>query len=166
MFKNLIFKTMLKISKIILVSWLCCSVITETVSAQNVPDLKGESAPNRIKISECIADVKEVTSWDVNSTQEAAQNLCNLRKKHAQSRKFFLTTISKLNAEYKDHTNHGLNAHLPTAIAAATNIVKSCIDFKEGFTYPHNIGLLIVPELIRIDCYKLGADFVNKEIAK
>ncbi len=46
----------------------------------------------------------------------------------------------------------------------AWQIVKLCVDFKEGFTYPHNIALFTVPEDIRISCYRLGSTLVESEL--
>lgn len=129
-----------------------------------VPNLDGESHPNRVQLSQCIADVKEVTEWDDNQTQKAALNICDVRKAHAKEKARFLTALGKLNDQYKDYTNHGFSQHLPTATAAAWTIVKSCIDFKEGFTYPHNVGGLSVPENVRSSCYTLGSGLVEAQL--
>ena len=131
--------------------------------AEAIPNLDGDSQPNRIKLSECIADVKEVTAWDADKTQKAAINLCDLRKAHVKEKSRFLADLEKLKEQYKGHTNHGFEQHLPTAVKDSWTIVKSCIEFKEGFTYPHNIGVLNVPESIRISCYAVGSNLVESQ---
>jgi hypothetical protein len=128
------------------------------------PNLDGDSQPTRIKLNECLADVKEVTAWGEQETLYAARNLCEIRQAHAQQKARFLTSLNKLQQQYKDSTNHGFDKHLPTAIADSWTIVKSCIDFKEGFTYPHNIGVWQVPENVRIHCYSLGANLVESAL--
>ena len=133
-------------------------------AAEAIPNLDGDSQPNRIKLSECIADIKEVTAWDAAETQKAAINLCDLRKAHAKEKSRFLADLKKLQDQYKGHTNHGFEQHLPTAVQNSWTIVKSCIDFKEGFTSPHNIGVMNVPESIRISCYAVGSNLVESQL--
>ncbi|MBH8564603.1 hypothetical protein I8748_20855 [Nostoc sp. CENA67] len=128
------------------------------------PNLDGDSQPTRIKLNECIADVKEVTAWDEKETLAAAREICAVRQSHAKQKARFLKSLKKLQQEYQDATNHGFDKHLPTAIADSWTIVKSCIDFKEGFTYPHNIALLSVPENVRTSCYSLGSDLVESAL--
>ena len=128
------------------------------------PNLDGDAQPTRIKLSECLADVKEVTAWGDKETLDAAREICELRKTHVQQKMRFLTSLKKLQQQYQDSTNHGFDKHLPTAIKDSWTIVKSCIDFKEGFTYPHNIALLRVPENVRSSCYSLGASLVESSL--
>jgi len=126
-----------------------------------ISNLNDDSHPDRIKLEECIADVKEVTSWSESETRKAALKVCELRTIHAREKAKFLTAMDKLNALYKDTKFSG---NLPTATKEAWNVVKSCIDFKQEFTYPHNVGLLIVPEDLRIRCYRLGSGLVESEL--
>ncbi|BAY62249.1 hypothetical protein NIES22_23210 [Calothrix brevissima NIES-22] len=156
LYKNIIFG---------LLAILITILISATIPAEAAnPNLDGDSQPTRIKLSECLADVKEVTAWGDKETLDAARETCELRKAHAQQKTRFLASLKKLQLEYQDSSNHGFDKHLPTAIADSWTIVKSCIDFKEGFTYPHNIALLKVPENIRIRCYSLGADLVESNL--
>ncbi len=128
------------------------------------PNLDGDSHPNRLKLNECIADVKEVTAWDEKQTLDAARQICEVRQSHATQKARFLASQKKLQEQYKGHTNHGFDQHVPTAIADSWTIVKSCIDFKEGFTYPHNVALLSVPENVRSSCYSLGASLIESSL--
>jgi hypothetical protein len=130
------------------------------------PNLDGESQPHRLKLTDCLTDIKEVTSWDEQETLAAAQNLCHLRQLHTKQKARFLADQQKLREQYQGYTNHGFNKHLPNALEDSWTIVKSCIDFREGFTYPHNIGILQVPENIRINCYSLGAEFLESALFK
>ncbi|MHC5854765.1 hypothetical protein [Nostoc sp.] len=128
------------------------------------PNLDGDSQPTRLKLNECIADVKEVTAWNDKETLDAARNICEIRQSHAKQKARFLASLKKLREQYQNYTNHGFDKQLPTAIADSWTIVKSCIDFKEGFTYPHNIAVLQVPENVRIRCYSVGADLVESAL--
>ncbi|QIR41744.1 hypothetical protein HCG51_34220 (plasmid) [Tolypothrix sp. PCC 7910] len=156
LYKNVIFGLL----AVLITIFIWGTIPTEAAN----PNLDGDSQPTRIKLSECLADVKEVTAWGEKETLDAARETCELRKAHAQQKTRFLTSLKKLQQEYQDSTNHGFDKHLPTAIADSWTIVKSCIDFKEGFTYPHNIALLKVPENVRIRCYSLGADLVESAL--
>lgn len=133
-----------------------------TVAA--MPNLDDDSHPNRVKVEECIADVKQVTEWDANATQKAALNVCQARQSHAKEKARFVAALGKLSAQYKDYTNHGFSQHLPTATNDAWAIVKNCIDFQQGFRSPHNVAVLIVPEDIRKSCYTLGSGLVESQL--
>ena len=124
------------------------------------------SHPDRVQLSQCIADVKGVTEWDDTQTRNAAVNLCEVREAHAKEKAQFLAALRKLNDQYKDVTNHGYSQHLEVATNDAWTIVKSCIDFKDGFTYPHNVALLIIPERIRSSCYALGSSLIEAPIPR
>jgi len=140
-------------------------LIASTVrSEEAIPNFNGDSNPDRVRLEQCIADVKGVTSWEENETRKAALKLCELRAIHSREKARFLTAMGKLKAKYKDYTNRGFSEHLPIAMKEAGNLVKICIDFKQGFTYPHNIALLTVPEDIRIRCYRLGSSLVESEL--
>jgi hypothetical protein len=130
------------------------------------PMLEGEVVLARVKLSECLADVKEVTSWDEAQTMTAARQVCEVRQKHLKQKQRFVKALDKLKQQYKGYTNHGLEQHVPTATKDSWSIVKSCIDFKQGFTYPHNIGILIVPATIHQECYQMGAELVEAEIKR
>ena len=140
-------------------------LVINTIPAKAaIPNLDGESRPNRLKLNECIADVKEVTAWDEKQTLAAARDVCKVRQNHAQQKARFLAAQKKLTQEYQNYTNHGFNKHLPIAIEDSWTIVKSCIDLKEGFTSPHNIGVLEVPETIRSQCYSIGANLIESNL--
>ncbi|WP_392534727.1 hypothetical protein [Nostoc sp. C117] len=128
------------------------------------PNLDGDSHPTRLKLNECIADVKEVTAWDEKETLDAARKICDKRQSHAKQKAQFLVSLKKLREQYQNYTNHGFDEHLPTAIEDSWTIVKSCIDFKEGFTYPHNVAILSVPEDVRSGCYSLGISLVESAL--
>lgn len=131
-----------------------------------IPNLDEDTQPNRVKLTECIADVQQITSgWDETTVRNAAVNICESRKAHAKEKARFLAALGKLSEQYKDYTNHGFAQHLPTATQDAWTIVKNCIDFKEGFTFPHNVGVLIVPENVRSSCYALGSDMVESQLS-
>jgi hypothetical protein len=130
------------------------------------PMLEGEVVLARVKLSECLADVKEVTSWDEAQTMTAARQVCEVRQKHLKQKQRFVKALDKLKQQYKGYTNHGLEQHVPTATKDSWSIVKSCIDFKQGFTYPHNIGTLTVPATIHQECYQMGAELVEAEIKR
>ena len=153
--------------KVLLFAIVLTIAFMVSVTASNataIPNLDGDSHPNRLKLNECIADVKEVTAWDEKQTLEAARKICEARQSHTKQKARFLASQKKLHEQYQGYTNHGFDKHLPTAIEDSWTIVKSCIDFKEGFTAPHNIGLLEVPENIRVSCYSLGADLVQSQL--
>lgn len=128
------------------------------------PNLDEETHPDRIQLAQCIADVKEVTQWDENETKKAAVNLCELRKAHAKEKARFQAALLKLNEQYKDATNHGFSQHLPIATNDAWTIVKTCINFKEGFTSPHNVAILNIPEQVHRSCFALGSSLVEASI--
>jgi hypothetical protein len=128
------------------------------------PNLDEDTYPDRIQLSQCIDDMKEVTQWDENKTKNAAVNLCEVRKAHAKEKAHFLAVLKQLHEQYKDATNHGFAQHLPMATDDAWTIVKSCIDFKDGFTSPHNAAALIIPERVRSSCYTLGSSLVEAPI--
>ncbi|MEH2147581.1 hypothetical protein [Nostoc sp.] len=128
------------------------------------PNLDGDSQPTRLKLNECIADVKEVAAWNDKETLDAARKICEIRQSHAKQKARFLASLKKLREQYQNYTNHGFDKQLPTAIADSWTIVKSCIDFKEGFTSPHNVALLSVPENVRSGCYSLGASLVESAL--
>lgn len=128
------------------------------------PNLDEDTYPDRIQLSQCIDDMKEVTQWGEDETRKAAVTLCEARKVHAKEKAHFSAALEKLHEQYKDATNHGFAQHLPMATDDAWTIVKSCIDFKEGFTSPHNAAALIIPERVRSSCYTLGASLVEAPI--
>lgn len=131
------------------------------------PNLDDDSQPNRTQFNQCVADVKEVVAgWSQQEITQAANQICNARKVHATEKARFIADVAKLNQQYKDYTNHGFNQHLPNATEDAWNIVKSCIDFKEGFTYPHNIAIYIVPNNVRASCYTFGSQLVESQLEK
>jgi hypothetical protein len=130
------------------------------------PMLAGEVVLLRVKLSECFADVKEVTGWDEAQTMTAARQVCEVRQKHLKQKQRFVKALEKLQQQYKGYTNHGLEQHVPNATKDSWSIVKSCIDFKQGFTYPHNIGTLTVPATIHQECYQMGAKLVEAEIQR
>ncbi|MEH1767574.1 MAG: hypothetical protein V7L27_26870 [Nostoc sp.] len=94
----------------------------------------------------------------------AARNICDIRQSHAKQKARFLASLKKLREQYQNYTNHGFDKQLRTAITDSWTIVKSCIDFKEGFTYPHNVALLSVPEDVYSGCYSLGASLVESAL--
>lgn len=131
-----------------------------------IPNLDEDTQINRVRLTECIADIKEVTSgWDDTEVQNAAVKICDSRQALTNEKARFLVALGKLNDRYKEQTGHGFAQHLQTATQEAWTIVKSCMDFKEGFTSPHNIALLIVPENIHSSCYALGADLVESQLS-
>ncbi len=130
------------------------------------PMIEGESVLARVQLSECLADVKEVTSWDEAQTKTAARQVCEARKKQLKQKQRFVKGLDKLKQQYQGYTNHGLEQHVPNATKDSWSIVKSCINFKEGFTHPHNIGTLIVPAIIYQECYQMGAELVEAEIKR
>ncbi len=155
---------MKNIVKIALLSSLLSIMITSKLQAQEMPKIEGDNDPIRMNISECLADIKEVTAWDEESTLEAAKRLCELRQKHSEEKARFYTAIKKLNEQFKDYTNHGFNEHLPTAIKDAEKIVNTCINLKSGFRHPHNIALYMVPEIDLANCYSFGASIIEGEL--
>ncbi len=159
------FTTLPQLCKVGLSALILVSLLSSTATAEEkYPNLDGESHPERVKMAQCLADVREVTSWSEEETQNAANNVCESRRQHAQKKAQFIEDLRKLTEEYQDQTNHGYAEHLPIAINDAWTTVKSCIDFKEGFTYPHNIGLLLVPESIRQECYTFGSSLVKSQL--
>jgi hypothetical protein len=130
------------------------------------PILEGEVVLSRVKLAECLADVKEVTSWDEAQTMTAARQVCEVRQKHLKQKQRFVKALDKLKQQYKGYTNHGLEQHVPKATTDSWSIVTSCIDFKQGFTHPHNIGTLTVPATIHNECYQVGAELVEAEIKR
>ena len=152
----------------------CLMLIIATLSTlmMGVPQMDGADLPNRdtrpdrVNISECLADVKEVVAWDPKATQSAAKSVCKLRRQHASQKKRFASALVKLHSRYQDRTNHGFDQHIPVAQQNAQSIVKSCIDFKTGFTHPHNIGTLTVPEEIHSTCYDMGIKLVETELSR
>jgi hypothetical protein len=96
----------------------------------------------------------------------AARQVCEVRQKHLKQKQRFVKALDKLKQQYKGYTNHGLEQHVSTATKDSWSIVKSCIDFKQGFTYPHNIGTLTVPATIHQECYQMGAELVEAEIKR
>ncbi|MEH1820614.1 MAG: hypothetical protein V7L31_16285 [Nostoc sp.] len=144
---------------------LIAILVSGTVQAWATnPNLDGDSQPTRLKLNECIADVKEVTAWEEKETLTAARNICEKRQSHTKQKARFLASLKKLREQYQNYTNHGFDKQLPTAIADSWTIVKSCIDFKEGFTSPHNVAVLSVPEDVRSGCYSLGASLVESAL--
>jgi len=108
-------------------SFITVMLVLNTIPAKAImPNLDGESRPNRLKLNECIADVKEVTEWDEKQTLAAARDVCKVRQNHAQQKARFLAAQKKLTQEYQNYTNHGFNKHLPMAIEDSWTIVKSC----------------------------------------
>jgi hypothetical protein len=129
------------------------------------PNLNGnESHPDRLKLSECVVDLKEVVEWDEEEILAGSQELCKLRQGHAKQKARFLNAQNLLTERYKNNGSSGYNKHLPVAISASWEIVKKCLDFKEGFANPHNIAILTIPELFRMQCYSLGADLVESTL--
>ncbi|MDZ8066262.1 MAG: hypothetical protein RMY64_11580 [Nostoc sp. DedQUE08] len=121
------------------------------------PNLDGNSHPTRLTVNECIADVKEITDWDEKKVLDAARKICESRQSHAKQKARFLASLKKL----QEQNYRRFDEHLPTAIEDSWTIVKSCIDFKEGFTSSHNVAVLSVPENVRSSCYSLGASLVE-----
>ncbi|WP_375494081.1 hypothetical protein [uncultured Nostoc sp.] len=105
-----------------------------------------------------------IQAWDEKETLAAARNICDIRQSHTKQKARFLASLKKLREQYQNYTNHGFDKQLPTAIADSWTIVKSCIDFKEGFTSPHNVAVLSVPEDVRSSCYSLGASLVESAL--
>lgn len=157
---------MKNIVKISLLSTLWIIMIANTLQAQELPNIEGDNDPIRLKMSECLADIKEVTAWDEESTLESAKRLCELRQKHSEEKTRFYTAMKKLNEQFKDYTNHGFNEHLTTAIKDAKKIVDLCINLKSGFRHPHNIGLYMAPEIDITNCYSFGASIIESELYK
>jgi 23S rRNA pseudoU1915 N3-methylase RlmH len=122
--------------------------------------------PDRTKMSECLADVKEVVAWEAKVTQSSAITLCQLRRQRVIQQKRFASALVRLHDRYQDQTNHGFAKHIPVAQQDAKEIVNSCIDFKTGFTYPHNIATLTVPEEIYASCYGIGIKLVETELSR
>jgi hypothetical protein len=142
------------------------SILTlDVVYSSAVPNLDGDSQPNRVKFSECMADVRETTSgWEQQQMNAAATAICNARKAHAKEKARFIGAISKLEQQYKEYTNHGYDKHVKVATQDAWNIVKNCIEFKEGFTHPHNVAIFRVPNEVRKSCYGMGAGLVESQL--
>jgi hypothetical protein len=142
------------------------SLITRNIDTSSaVPNLDGDSQPNRVKFSECMADVRETTSgWEQQQMNAAATAICNARKAHAKEKARFISAISKLEKQYQGYTNHGFDKHVKVATQDAWNIVKNCIEFKEGFTYPHNVAVYRVPNEVRKSCYGMGAGLVESQL--
>ena len=138
-------------------------VLTRIPASAAIPNLDGNTHPNRLKLSECLIDLKNVADWDGEKALEAARNICELRQNHAKQKARFLASQDQLTKIYKDWSR--FNKYLPTAITDSWQIVKSCIDFKEGFTSTHNIEDLTLPEKIRSQCYSLGADFIESHLS-
>jgi hypothetical protein len=137
----------------------------DIVSSSAVPNLDGDSQPNRIKLNECMVDVREVTSgWEQQQMNQAATAICNSRKAHAKEKARFIGAISKLEKQYQGYTNHGFDKHVKVATQDAWNVVKNCIEFKEGFTYPHNVAIYRVPNEVRKSCYGMGAGLVESQL--
>jgi hypothetical protein len=120
----------------------------------------------RTKTSECLADVQAVVAWEPKMTQSAAITLCQLRRQQAIQQQLFAAALVKLHDRYQSQTNHGFAKHITVAQQEAKSIVKSCIDFKTGFTYPHNIGTLTVPAEISASCYKIGINLLETELSR
>jgi hypothetical protein len=142
------------------------SILTlDAVSSSAIPNLDGESQPNRVKFSECIADVREVTGgWEQQQMNQAATAICDSRKAHAKEKARFISAIGKLEKQYQGASNHGFDKHVKIATQNSWNIVKNCIEFKEGFTYPHNVGTYRVPNEVRSSCYGMGAGLVESQL--
>jgi hypothetical protein len=149
-----------KIAIILSVAHLC---IAAQVKA--APDIEGDSEPINAQPSQCLADVKEVTAWDETATRQAANQVCTERRRHIRAKQRFETSLVALNREYRERTNHGFSAFLPEAIRRSRAIVENCIALKEGFTAPHNVAALLIPETIRIDCYVVGTQLVEAELS-
>ncbi|PAX53333.1 hypothetical protein [Brunnivagina elsteri] len=145
---------------------IALSIVTQNVvSSLVVPNLDGESQPNRVKLSECMADVREVTSgWEQQQMNQAATAICDARKAHAKEKARFIGAISKLEKQYQGYTNHGFDKHVKVATQDAWNIVKNCIEFKEGFTHPHNVAIYQVPNEVRKSCYAIGTGLVESQL--
>jgi hypothetical protein len=142
------------------------SIITLNIASSSaVLNLDGDSQPNRIKLSECMADVREVTGgWEQQRMNQAATAICDARKAHAKEKVRFLGAISKLEKQYKGYTNYGYDKHVKVATQNSWNIVKNCIEFREGFTHPHNVGVYRVPNEIRKSCYGMGTGLVESQL--
>ncbi|BAZ37195.1 hypothetical protein NIES4101_31160 [Calothrix sp. NIES-4101] len=133
--------------------------------SSSAPNLDGDSQPNRVKFSECMADVQETTSgWEKQQMNSAATAICNARKAHAKEKARFIAAISKLEKQYEGYTNHGFDQHVKVATQDAWNIVKNCIEFKEGFTHPHNVAIYQVPNDVRKSCYAMTAGLVESQL--
>lgn len=146
------------------IATILLSSTLKTFSA--IPNLDEDTQMHRVKLTECIADIKEVTSgWDDTEVQNAAVKICDSRQALTNEKARFLVALGKLNDRYKEQTSHGFAQHLPTATQEAWAIVRSCMDFKEGFSSPHNVAVLIVPENIHSSCYALGADLVESQLS-
>lgn len=138
-------------------------VLTRIPASAAIPNLDGDTHPNRLKLSECLIDLKKVADWNGEQASEAARKICELRQDHAKQKARFLASQDQLTKIYKDWSR--FNKYLPIAITDSWQIVKSCIDFKEGFTSTHNIESLTLPEKIRSECYSLGADFIESHLS-
>jgi hypothetical protein len=142
------------------------SILTlDVVSSSAVPNLDGDSQPNRVKFSECMADVRGVTGgWEQQQMNQAATAICNSRKAHAKGKARFIGAIGKLEKQYQGASNHGFDKHVKVATQNSWNIVKNCIEFREGFTYPHNVAVYRVPNEIRSSCYGMGVGLVESQL--
>ncbi len=131
------------------------------------PNLDDDSQPNRTQLKDCLADVRQsVGGWSEEEIATAANQICNARKAHAKAKAKFIADLAKLHQQYVEITNHGFSQHLNDATNDAWNTVKSCIDFKEGFTYPHNVAIFIVPNDVRSSCYGLGSQLVESQLQR
>ncbi|WP_298906653.1 hypothetical protein [uncultured Nostoc sp.] len=159
MLKNLFKSRVLKFIILIVTMF----VLTRIPASAAIPNLDGDTHPNRLKLSECLIDLKKVANWDGEQASEAARRICELRQDHAKQKARFLASQDQLTKIYKDSSR--FKEYLPTAITDSWQIVKSCIDFKEGFTSTHNIEGLTLPEQIRSQCYSLSADFIESHLS-
>ena len=126
------------------------------------PTIPTDAGPIRTKLDECTADIKQVTAWDAAATKQAAQELCELRAKHATARKRLGDALAQLVDTFKDATNHDHAAKLPTTIGNVQAMVKQCVATLETQQYCHNVACKTEPEHNAMFCENQAADLVGR----
>ncbi len=144
---------------------LAVVLLSTAAKVEAAPTIEGDTDPINTQPSQCLADVKEVTAWDEAATRQAANQVCAERRRHVQAKQRFEKSLVALNQEYRERTNHGFSQFLPEAVRRSRAIVENCIALKEGFTAPHNVATLLVPETLRSDCYAVGTQLVEAELS-
>ena len=116
------------------------------------PKVPADDAAIRTSNAQCVADIKEVTAWSDAETQKAADQLCDLRKKHDVARGHLLDALAKLVADFKDVTNRDHAENLPESIAGVQQLVALCEKTLATQEHAHNIEIPMQVERDAIFC--------------